>query len=350
MANDAPDWLSAEINFCHFDLANRSANTLTNANISSRSFLFRLIALVSLVGIFLWNWDVAKVANYIDLRLLIAVLAVQPLVLIGFAFGAIRLRNIVGEPPPPFFKVFKAVILAYGCNSLIPGRASELLKVTYLHDHSSISMPIGLSGVFLERCLDLFVLALVFAIALGFTVLKLDTNILGIAVLSAVSALLIVVPFRLHLVRLFKRILWEAAKKQFDQLLHEIAVRLKRRTIGLALIYSFLIWLLAYANITLYIGLAGSIQIGLSGALLVFIASAVGAAIPALPAGLGTYEAAVVFALMIYGYGYGEAVALALALHLSQIILSFLGALYIIMTERLGIKSLSEQIAKLRHP
>lgn len=298
----------------------------------------------------MWNWDIAKVANYIDLRLLVSVLAVQPLVLIGFAFGALRLRSIIGDPPPQFFKVFKAVILAYGCNSIFPGRASELLKVTYLYDHSSIAMPIGLSGVFLERCLDLIVLALVFAIAMGFTVLKLDTNILGFAVLSAVTALAIVVPFRLHLVRLFKRVLWEAAKRQFEQLLHEIAVRLKRRAIGLALMYSFLIWLLAYANITLYISLSGSIQIGLSGALLVFVASAVGAAIPALPAGLGTYEAAVAFALMLYGYGYGEAVALALALHLSQILLSFLGALYIIMTERLGIKSLSEKIAKLRLP
>ena len=64
-----------------------------------------------------------------------------------------------------------------------------------------------------------------------------------------------------------------------------------------------------------------------------------------LPGGLGTYEVAGVFALRSLGYPFDEAIAVAIALHGAQLVLMFVLALAVMLTERIGLSSL---IADLR--
>jgi uncharacterized membrane protein YbhN (UPF0104 family) len=126
-----------------------------------------------------------------------------------------------------------------------------------------------------------------------------------------------------------------------------LAARVKDRTIFGALGYSTCMWLLSAANVYIFLQVSGDSSIDLYGALVVFVLSMIGGAIPALPGGFGTYEAAVVFALRGYGYPLEEALPIALALHASQLAIGFSGAMAIAATESLGIRSLSAQIAEV---
>ncbi len=113
-----------------------------------------------------------------------------------------------------------------------------------------------------------------------------------------------------------------------------------------AVLLGLLIWGLSYLNIFVFLSLAGSIPIGLSGALLVFVMTTLGGAIPALPGGLGTYEAAAVIALRSLGYSFDEAMALALVMHAAQLALPFLMAMLLMLQKRLGILSLISDIRR----
>lgn len=86
--------------------------------------------------------------------------------------------------------------------------------------------------------------------------------------------------------------------------------------------------------------MTASIPLGLDGALVIYLASTVGGAVPALPGGFGTYEAAVVFVLRGYGYQLDEALALALMLHATQIVFVCVAAPLIALGEPTGIRSL----------
>lgn len=90
----------------------------------------------------------------------------------------------------------------------------------------------------------------------------------------------------------------------------------------------------------LFLNLVGSIPIGLFGSLVVFVATVLGAAVPALSGGLGTYEAAAVFTLKGFGYSFEEALALALTVHVCLLSLSIVLTLIIVLTERIGLSAL----------
>jgi uncharacterized membrane protein YbhN (UPF0104 family) len=114
----------------------------------------------------------------------------------------------------------------------------------------------------------------------------------------------------------------------------------------MALLVTAAAWLLDFVTIALFFHAAGSIPLGLSGALLVFVATTIGGAIPALPGGLGTYEAAAVFSLKSLGYSFEEALALGFALHATLFCLPLISSLVIVTTEKIGIGALVRNITQ----
>jgi uncharacterized membrane protein YbhN (UPF0104 family) len=75
-------------------------------------------------------------------------------------------------------------------------------------------------------------------------------------------------------------------------------------------------------------------------ALAVYAAIAIGRAIPALPASLGTYEAAAVVALRQFGLTFEDALSVALTMHASQLVLPTSFAFCLLIKERTGVSSL----------
>jgi hypothetical protein len=308
--------------------------------------VLRLGLVALLLALLYWQVDLPLVLDYLEPGLLIAAMAIQPTVAIVFILGALRLRLLLGAGSVRFSTVMKALLLSNGMNLLLPGRLSELLKVTYLRDHAGTPASAGLAAVFLERLIDVIILGLLALVGVS---LALADPGPGFAVLTvAAVAVLLALPRLERIVPLAVRILPGAwVREGVIRISAHLAARVKDYTVFGALGYGACMWLVSLANAYVFLRVCGDSSIGLHGALVVFVLSIVGGAIPALPGGFGTYEAAVVFALKGYGYTLEEALPIALALHASQLVIGFSGALAIAATESLGIRALSAQIAEV---
>ena len=279
------------------------------------------------------------------LDLTLAALSVQLFIVCSFVLLAIRYVLLIGPPKVCLNISLRSIILSLGLNLVLPGRLSELLKATYLRDHAAVPLSRGFSAIVLERLVDLMIVAVLGLIAV---VNYFDQGSYSfMPVFGVMVAVVVMVALRFqHLVLRVIGTLPSARLAGFlERAYRHFSATARTQVFWQALLIGGLAWGMSCGSFLVFINLAGSIPVGLSGALLVFVMTTLGGAIPALPGGLGTYEAAAVVALRSLGYGFDEALVLALAMHASQLILPFILAIVIMMTERVGISSL---IADLR--
>jgi hypothetical protein len=310
------------------------------------SFIGRLSFALFLLFMVLRTIDIPTVTHYFNLRLLSIMAAVQPLVLLCLSMFTLRFAILARTPPAPFIPAFKAVMLAIGMNAVLPGRIAELLKPTFLMKHIGLSMSEGLAAVFLERMADVIVIGLLAlasaSVVIGYTGL----NIIVALMLAAIMILVFLPRFQSVLQKLNVRLPWPTFHAFFENFLAHASLRIKRGSFVKALLITAAAWLIDCLTIALFFHAAGSIPLGLFEILLVFVATTIGGAIPALPGGLGTYEAAAVFSLKSFGYSFEEALALGFALHATLFCLPLISALVIVTTEKIGITALIRNITQ----
>ena len=275
----------------------------------------------------------------LDRDVFLAGLVVQPIIVCCFIVLAIRHVMLIGAPRIGLGVAFRAIVLSQGLNLVLPARLSELLKATYLRDHASVPLSSGVSAVILERSVDVLIVAGLGVLGViqyfdrgNFATIPLVGLVLavGIAVLVRSPGLVL---------RLVHSVPSARLAGFLERTYRHFSAMAGTRAFWYALLLGCGAWGLSYINILVFIELAGSIPIGFSGALLVFVLTTLGGAIPALPGGLGTYEAAAVIALRSLGYSFDEALVLAFAMHAAQLILPFVMAALIMLTERTGISS-----------
>jgi uncharacterized membrane protein YbhN (UPF0104 family) len=307
--------------------------------------MFRLGLILLMAGLLLHSGIAEPFLRNFEVRQLIALLVVQPIILIGLVLQGVRHRILIDRPGLSYLLTTKAVTLSQGLNLLLPARLSEVLKATYLRDRANIPMSIGLSAVVLERTVDLIIVGILGIVSLFFfaTIIR-NTLILWI-IFTIVGILGVALFGKSKILALLRGIPWLLMGGFLERTYIHFSSSLRSPKFFLSLGIGLLIWSLSFVNIFLLIEYAGSMQIGLYGALLVFVFTTLGGAIPALPGGLGTYEAAAVFALMSQGYLFADALTLAITIHGAQLILPLILAFGIMLTERLGLSSL---IADLR--
>lgn len=281
----------------------------------------------------------------LDGNVCLAGLVVQPIILCCFIVLAMRHVLLIGTPRIGLGVAFRAIVLSQGLNLVLPARLSELLKATYLRDHASVPLSSGVSAVVLERSVDVLIVA---ALSVLGVIQYFDrgnfASITALGCALAVAILILVRSPRLVL-RGVHALPSERLAGFLERTYQHFSATAGTRVFWYALLLGGLGWGLSFINILVFLELAGRIPIGFSGALLVFILTTLGGAIPALPGGLGTYEAAAVIALRSLGYSFDEALVLSLAMHAAQLMLPFVMAVLIMLTERTGISSL---VADLR--
>lgn len=317
-----------------------------NLRLQHWSFIGRLAFAGFLLFMVLRTIDILTVTHYFTLRLFEIMAAVQPLILLCLCMFTLRLAILARTPAAPFIPTFKAVTLAIGMNAVLPGRIAELLKPTFLMKHIGLPMSEGLAAVFLERMADAIVIGLLAlasaSVVIGYTGL----NIVVALILAVIMIVVFLPQFQPVLHKLNVRLPWPAFHAFFENFLAHASLRIKGGSFLKALLITAAAWLIDCLIIALFFHAAGSIPLGLSGALLVFVATTIGGAIPALPGGLGTYEAAAVFSLKSFGYSFEEALALGIALHVTMFIFPLLIALVIVTTEKIGISALVRNITR----
>ena len=127
--------------------------------LKSYKFIF-LIKSVALIGIFVavasyLNYDV--ISRILTFQTLMAFLMMQVPLFVATCLNAYRHSLLVRAPPAPFYLCFIALLLAAGLNLIIPARLSELVKVSYLRQACGITLPSGITAIFVERLYDVLV-------------------------------------------------------------------------------------------------------------------------------------------------------------------------------------------------
>lgn len=306
--------------------------------------VLKLTFLAVLIGVAVWKIDLRAIFGYLSWNTAIAALLVQPVSLLSLMAAGLRLGVLIQTPRTSAAAVsFKAVLLCYGANLLLPGHASEILKAAYLRDQAGVPLATGFAAIFLERVTDVLMLGLLVLVGVGLLTLNVNWTLLVVAVI-VIAGLMLAPRLQQPMVWLAGRMPWAASRGFVERFFTHVTIQLKNGSFYRAFALAALVWFLSYLQTAVFLPAAGSIPIGLSGALVVFVAGAAGGAIPALPGGFGTFEAAVVFALKSYGYSLEEALLIAVTLHASQLVVSVVGATVIVALERLGVAALIRDI------
>lgn len=309
-----------------------------------KSFWLRAGLIVLFLSVLIAAGGGASVLANFDTRHLLSALYVQPIVLLGLFLQGVRHTVLIDQPGLSYLTATKAVALSQGLNVLLPARLSEVLKATYLRDRAKVPMSAGVSALLLERTVDLIIVGLLgFGCLFFFAAMVSKALVWTFIVMAAI--ILCIALWGDGVILAFVRVLpWPRIGGLVERAYLHFASTLKKRGFFLGLGLGFLVWGTSFLNVYLLLSIAGSIPLGIYAALLVFVSTTIGGAVPALPGGLGIYEAAAVFALTSLGYSFADALALAVTIHVAQLILPLLLALAVMLTERLGLSSLIKDL------
>jgi uncharacterized membrane protein YbhN (UPF0104 family) len=253
-------------------------------------------------------------------QLLLGMLAMQPLLLVSTLFYAGRHAILVRRPAAPLLAASEAVVLSAALNLVVPGRLSEAIKATYLRDRIGLPLANGASAIAVERIMDIaFVAAIATAGAVGIVAPSLSAW--GWAPLAGAGAILISLRPLAHLVRRWAQ--GPGTLRGFirDSAHHVLNV-MTWRTGAFAAALTIGSWTLSISAVFAFFAVQPGGGLSWGQSTLVFAAMTFAAAIPALPAGIGLVQAAVVVALQPLGYSFAHAVAIAIALHAGQVLLA----------------------------
>lgn len=302
--------------------------------------VLRVAGIIFLATMLFWKVDLPVLIGYLDKGLLKSIFLTQPLILLCFVLVAIRLMFLVGNSSASFSFVFKAVVLGTGLNTVLPGRLSEIVKLSYLKKSLNLQMSACFAAVFLERLIDIIIVGTLGMATVGYVFFELNSiNVF----LFPSSAILFVffIPLLQRRIGLLDLKAKRNALLSFLLLsLYFASKKIKNRAFLKGLVIGTAAWSFNFLSVVYFFFMANESYMGLEGALVVLIAIVIGGAVPVLPGGFGTFETAAVFVLVRYGYSYEKALAMAISLHLCCILLPFIGALIILLREQIGVIAL----------
>ena len=278
-----------------------------------------------------------QTANYVYL------LPIPCLVILNFGIRAFRWQSLfLGGGPRSMMKVFRAMMIGYLFNNLMPARAGDLIRVYQLSRYEGLSKSKTVATLVSERTGDLLVLiGLLSGVLLSYPALPLWLKRAGIGVaavsLGIVSALVLLKFFGNRVILIVARIAGRVSGPPEGRIeimgqnfLSGLAGLFNPRAGALFLVLTGMIWSVEVAT-TYLVGAAFNLSMPLGNVLFVLIAIAVGTLVPSSPGYVGTFEFFGVSALAIVGVGGGEALSFVVTLHAIAILgSSILGALCLV--------------------
>ncbi len=228
--------------------------------------------------------------------------------------------------------LFKAEIIGYWGNSILPLRMGELLRSYLVTKQEKISGTVVLGSIVLERLLD--TIGLMALSVLLILVYPLNPDIqsklrIGILVIVVGCIILAAVLVRLSKSDSSHKLI--AIARKFFSSFAALNGKYKRQTIFI----TFALWICYWANV-LIISEAMNMNLDLTQSLLLIVLSSLAYAIPSAPGTIGTYHAAVKYILvtLIGGYTAAEAINFAVVLHAhSYLLFIVLGSWYFFQSQ-----------------
>jgi uncharacterized protein (TIRG00374 family) len=252
---------------------------------------------------------------------------VAGLVILSFAVRALRWRSLfVGSAPRRILPVFKALMIGYLFNNLLPARGGDLVRVYHLSRDQGLSKSKTLATLVAERTGDLLVLVGMLSAVLLFypalpAWLKQAGVVMAIVTLVAASGLVLLKVAGTSMISLAAAIVTRLSVS----LANRVSDMGQNFLVGIAglfipsramvfLTLTAVVWGIELAATTL-VAAAFGLGIPTGNLLFVLIAIAVGTLVPAAPAYVGTFEFFGISALAIVGVTGPGALSFVVVLH-----------------------------------
>ncbi len=283
------------------------------------SFLLKLAVVVGCLAYAFWGIDFGELWGAMSGYSLGAALALILLTTAMLIIPGVRLRYLAG----PGFSVLdgaKASALGLGLNNIFPAKLGEVAKAFYVSRKCGFSSAKGLGLIFWERFFDINFIFCLAVFSLGVSTKRLPIWP-GIMVILAGWVCVGLLAAKPHWAEAVLRLLpVERLRLFFVDFVRQLHERTGLGFFGALGALTITVW--GFYFMTFYLGMSwlAGIDLNWSQLLVAFVISSLGMAVPSSPGGVGVYEAAIIFALGLYGVGKEEALAAGLVLHMIQLI------------------------------
>lgn len=258
---------------------------------------------------------------------------------------------------PTYRNTFMKLCLGYFINNIFPFRLGEISRAVFMGASLKVNPGHILSSIFIERVLDLIILAFFLLIMLPYVVgmAWIKTTawlILGIMVIG-----LIFLFFVIRNSRLFENFLSRIGNKSnlfakmivpfFLSLLEGFKTLRNPKQFAAGFFGILGSWLVSFVQFSLFLYLLTGTSEWWWGAFANTIL-ALGIALPSAPAGLGIYESSIVAGLKLFNIDESIALAFALIMHISQFILIGILGIYALSRDGFSLKNLFSQLVQFK--
>jgi len=302
------------------------------------------------------NWeDLGDAFQYIKYPYILAALA---LTLASLVTKSMAWRTLL-DNAPTFWQTFFIVNEGYFLNNILPLRAGEVGRAIFMGQSSKKGALHVISTIVIERAFDVaMAAALLLAtlpLTLGMAEAKSAAVTTIILVIAGFGILFLMARYNQQVKELVNRIgsRWAFVQKwivpRIDALLDGLKVLNRPSQFFIAVMWSLLTWVFW---VSIYYVMLLSIAPGAPLWWGAFVDSflAMGMAIPSAPAGLGVFEASIVFALSLLKVDASKALAYAITLHFMQFVITAIFGLIGLIREGRSINALFEGMGKKEQP
>jgi len=303
------------------------------------SRLLRILIFCVCAGYVLWGMDwgeVARAFSRFGVAPMLAAAAFSQLPLLPITW---RLRFLTANRAG-FPDAFRASLLCYGLNNILPAKLGELAKALYLRKNSGINMGGGLGLIFWERFFDLnIILCIGLLSALSF---RYDAAVYSLAAVVGGAWVCI------FLIRAFPgltdRVIGRVPGMRLQALLGDIVQEVRQATntarIAVLGLWSALVWGCFLAAYYVVVAWVARLDLSAGQICLAFMIKALSYAVPSSPGSLGVFEAAVILSLGGFGVGKETGLAVSLLLRLTHHVPQVLGGLAVMAASRLHFRDI----------
>ncbi len=258
---------------------------------------------------------------------------------------------------PTYKNTFMKLCLGYFINNIFPFRLGEISRAVFMGASLKVNPGNILSSIFIERVLDLIILAFFLLIMLPYVVgmAWIKTTawfILGIMAIGLIVLFLVIrnsKPFENFLNRLGKKsnLLAKVIIPFFLSLLEGFKTLRNPKQFAAGFFGILASWLVSFVQFSLFLFILTGTSEWWWGAF-ANTTLALGIALPSAPAGLGIYESSIVAGLKLFNIDESIALAFALIMHVSQFVLVGILGIYALNRDGYSLKSLFSQLVQFK--
>ena len=299
---------------------------------------------ISILGLYFafYNIDFIELLNRILSIELTQFFAAIIILIVACIFRAKRLQYIISplDNNISLHHLFSSTMIGYFGNGILFFRLGEVLKAYSIAQNNKITPSESFGVIMLERIIDALTVLLFLFVFLPWIPTENKTIRYWVIAFVAVTLFFLLIIFILKFINWKKSIssmsfishsIRNATISIIGKIFNGIDAIIKTKHIGGIIVSTVLIWI-CYFLMTIWLLESCQIYLTLSGNFIILLMGAIIIAVPALPGGLGTYEAGITFTLMLlFAVTKDEALTYAIVSHSSNYIpYLVIGSIYFI--------------------